>query len=376
MPIYDIKNRNKYRLYYDRKKYEIQEDRAGQWVPAKADPDVLIEQIDFEPKYISDFAKVLNSIWPQYLRAASKYAFRRNALLSIMHRAPGILDILKDAPAIGLLLADSYGNGNIGINEAARLVYMPRRDIVKSVGGKGTKSEVKLLSRIVGSSLNADSLRKIRCLLWDDLLKQTATKLRTNRIDEDLLNTIVDEHPYFSYRVFSKHAEKYCGYNQSAANEKGNWLDEKSRIINEINDMERIIQCWPNMDIYRENIQRVESISKLQKYRMALEKKNANRPFPNPPIKESENIRALKTLEEITAEAHEMGNCVLKYFDWIVQNQYYIYKVLKPERATLGISIEAEKYYSIDDLRIKCNGMASAETWEEVKKWFESSPKR
>jgi hypothetical protein len=375
VPIYD--KRNKYRLYYDRQHFEIQEKESGKWVSSKTDPDVLIEQIDSKPKSISDFARVLNSIRPEYMKAASKYIFRRNALLSIMHRAPGILDIIRDAPGIAVLLADSFGKGDFDIRNASRLVYEPRKDIVKSVGGQGTKSEVKMLSSIKGSSINTDSLKKVRRLLEDESLKATERKLKINSIDEDLLNSIIDEQSYFDYRAFSKHVEYFYGYNHTATYTKDDWMFDKSRIKREINQLKRIIENQPNVDIYLENIQHCKSLLDLQEYKISLERKKDFRPlnkcFPEPPINETENIRAIKSLEELALEGKEMNNCVFNYSDWIIHNRYFVYKVLKPERATLGISIEVERYFSIDQLKLKSNKIASEETWEAVKSWFEAN---
>jgi hypothetical protein len=91
--------------------------------------------------------------------------------------------------------------------------------------------------------------------------------------------------------------------------------------------------------------------------------------FPQPPIPSTDEVVPISTYEELADEGRTMHNCVLSYADQVMEGRCYIYRVLRPERATLEIRGENGKYLPAQ-LRTISNGQPSNETKDAVAKWI------
>jgi len=101
------------------------------------------------------------------------------------------------------------------------------------------------------------------------------------------------------------------------------------------------------------------------------------RPFPTPPLLSNKNIAAITSREVLIEEGKQQHHCVAVYDEDIIKGRYYVYQVLAPERATLGITIKKQQQgqsqqpkISIDQLKGYHNKAVSQETKEAVMLWF------
>jgi len=108
-------------------------------------------------------------------------------------------------------------------------------------------------------------------------------------------------------------------------------------------------------------------------------KEGANNPenikniFPSPPnLLENPNIQYIYHLSALIQEGVEMNNCVATYAEKILSRKYFVFKVLKPQRATLGLAVKQGKL-SVDQLYLKSNKMPSEETIDYVNSWLRQS---
>ena len=121
-----------------------------------------------------------------------------------------------------------------------------------------------------------------------------------------------------------------------------------------------------------------KSISNLTKVHDKLtEKINLIKPndeikihYNDPPIKGNENIVPITTLKELIVEGACQCNCVKNYNDRILSGEYYIYKVLSPERSTLGLEKCGFNHFKIDQIKGKLNRKVSVETEKIVFDWL------
>jgi len=74
-----------------------------------------------------------------------------------------------------------------------------------------------------------------------------------------------------------------------------------------------------------------------------------------PPINGSDSILPITNFKDLVIEGQQQRNCVKSYHDEILSGNYYVYKVVSPERATLGLEKKRQKKWSIDQLVSKCN---------------------
>jgi hypothetical protein len=95
------------------------------------------------------------------------------------------------------------------------------------------------------------------------------------------------------------------------------------------------------------------------------------------PIPGNANLIALRTYQALFLEAHQQHNCATSYHYEIEDNQYAIFRLLAPERATLGLGFNEKKQrYKIDQLVLQDNQPASVITRQWVKRWLRQAQQR
>src|SRR5262249_8341668 len=93
--------------------------------------------------------------------------------------------------------------------------------------------------------------------------------------------------------------------------------------------------------------------------------------LPNPPLPGTPEIVPIRTLEELIAEGREQNNCVATYAQRVQHRGVFIYRVLKPERATLSIVQSSDGDWQVGELKRRSNHEASALTWALVESWLD-----
>jgi len=94
--------------------------------------------------------------------------------------------------------------------------------------------------------------------------------------------------------------------------------------------------------------------------------------FPEPPLKGTETIVPVCTIEALYAEGAAMHNCVGVYATRVMEGRSYIYSVLSPQRATLELAIHGKNVF-IQQLLLESNKPPAIETKNAVEEWVKSS---
>lgn len=97
--------------------------------------------------------------------------------------------------------------------------------------------------------------------------------------------------------------------------------------------------------------------------------------YPVPPIVGTEHIIPLTHSRELIREGKKQHHCVAMYHRLILKGTCYIYKVIKPERATLEIRITPNGKYHIAQLKLDKNEEPSMDTKEAVLQWLMTADK-
>ena len=95
--------------------------------------------------------------------------------------------------------------------------------------------------------------------------------------------------------------------------------------------------------------------------------------YCKPPINGTSFIVPITNNHDLHWEGREQSHCVASYHSQIFQEEYYVYKILQPERATLGLKATRDGRYLIDQINLKCNAKVNAATLELVMVWFNSA---
>ncbi|WP_197479703.1 PcfJ domain-containing protein, partial [Oleiphilus sp. HI0132] len=103
------------------------------------------------------------------------------------------------------------------------------------------------------------------------------------------------------------------------------------------------------------------------------EKECSNTPliyYTEPPVRGNEFVIPITNNHALMNEGTVQHNCVASYHNRIILRKYYVYKILKPERATLGLKLKEGKFHSIDQIKICFNSDVSKKTLEQVEEWL------
>ncbi len=94
--------------------------------------------------------------------------------------------------------------------------------------------------------------------------------------------------------------------------------------------------------------------------------------FPSPPVSGTKNILYIRFKNELVLEGKEMDHCVASYYSRIIKGNYFVYRILCPQRATVGIYSRSGKL-EIDQIRLQGNQIPSQATQQAVLTWLNQS---
>jgi len=92
--------------------------------------------------------------------------------------------------------------------------------------------------------------------------------------------------------------------------------------------------------------------------------------FPEPPIFGTDSIIPITGTRELAIEGQIQHHCVRSYEQSILNDEYYVYRVLAPERATLGVTLRKNLPPSIDQFLLSWNKPVSKETRNVIESWM------
>jgi hypothetical protein len=105
--------------------------------------------------------------------------------------------------------------------------------------------------------------------------------------------------------------------------------------------------------------------------RRERDRKDAPR-FPKPPVPATVDIVPLRTRSELLVEGEQQHNCVATYAKRVQARKTYIYRVLRPERATLSIVQGPGGAWRRGELLAAGNTPVRPETEAAVDSWLET----
>ena len=292
------------------------------------------------------------------------------AMLELAHACPAYLDLVESNPALAFAVANNQEFRTLTARSPATQakwhIHKTQRDLLAWLGFPPTKAAVKLLRRIHASALTPWDLRLLRAALerkgpalklLSHLPRINAGALRlciVRAIEEALTPSLIEE-------VASSGEEDVYPYTADLLSEAAFHLADIERGAR----LPRQRSRREAQDYGRRIRERHDFLRVNQK---ALEKYGPW--FPRPPVPGTRHIRPIQCRHELKREAAGQRNCVLSHEYSVVKAETYVYKVLKPERATLEIARRADGAWAIKELKRKGNTKASPTTHYAVEQWL------
>ncbi len=304
------------------------------------------------------------TISPDVADATERFRSRQWNVLRVCQRTARGRELMVINPALGFCLAnlDSF-RATLELPDilAGRVSGMKQRELLAAMGFPGTESCARIFSRIIPEAVHVEALAHLR----DALKAEEAGKFFSHlpRISAGALALVGN--PRFLHHVTPNLLSEVASSEIE---------DEVPRTAVLLQDLQ---QMWSVLSPGRPE-QRFQSVASLRgaHFEVSAEYCAKRRDdilkcqFPAPPLPGTEDIVALTTAQELVQEGREQMNCVATYARWVETGGGYIYRVLRPERATIAVERGTDGNWQIQQIRGKHNAEVTEETGRAVEKWL------
>jgi len=315
------------------------------------------------------------------IKRLKRYKGNAFGMLNICSCYPCCNELFANNPLLFWLLFTYAQKNNWHEFEFVKTCRLKQTEILKAIALPATKSTLKLLHKIKARQYTQQAYELIRELLTLDaqgLNHRTTLSLPLIKLvihfpqllNSKLLNhwdgksiqhlsELVQDIEHMTYRI---------GLDREAINQQ----------LFSCREIKCVQRLHDNLVVQLNN-KMIEITTRHQAARPAL-----LQPFPMPPLRGNKHIIPITNRDQLLEEAKQQHHCVAAYDESIIHGDYYVYQILAPERATLGIKIKqppsSQQQYQqknqhqpklkIDQLKGYRNTAVSKETKDAVLTWF------
>jgi hypothetical protein len=269
-------------------------------------------------------------------------------LYLISHYKFALQLFLTNSTLVWLMLAHADRH-NVPETKLVKLFEQPRANILHSIGLPGSKAAVKLISKLAFSSYSKDSFDEIKQILN---LENFAKLNHHKELGDSTLAFVTHFPELITSPLISIDNVSLMTDIKLMAKDIG--------IENIISLMDK---CRSYDDVHALHDNLVLRLSLLG-FEEGLE-------YPPPPLEGNANIIPLINPKQLYDESIQQCHCVFSYHHLIKEGEYYVYSILCPERATLGIRFSNyDSRVQFDQLVLAHNEEVSENTKEYVMAWL------
>lgn len=275
------------------------------------------------------------------------YRDRRWHLYNLLVRCPGALDLSRSNPALAYALASSWvfhkPVPTKPLRAARRLVNRKQKVILDWLGFPATEPARRLLAKIEPGALSVPFLLWMRKALAEPERVQAIRHI--NRINRPLAVLLMARklERYLTPRLLEEVSQLRDGQGGEPPLDVAQLMFDTLRMADEEGRGQHCPDRFHSVGRLREVHDELVRQCNRKLLRRGLGGPDARAgggsslTFPKPPFVGTPDIRPLVTADDLDMEGLVMSNCVSIYRDSVVQGYYYIYRVLRPIRATLSV---------------------------------------
>jgi hypothetical protein len=319
-------------------------DAVGDWVLDLVDPAVLQWRSSI-PRGVLSSVKLLPT--------------KRANCLDIAARSLAARQLLESNPLMFWMLVDQGHIDEANDQQLEKLLGQKQKHILASLGLRGTAQQVRLLGRFGELGLSKKDMPTMLRVLsnqaaCDYLGHQAHLAIDTLRV--------LDRYPWLP----SCPARALIP--ELLDQQTRRWLDDSIQMLE---DIEPVRQCVSSVSLNRLHARLINQVNRDRDNRFFRRNDSgALIPLPVPPIPASDKIFPLVCQKQIVSEGREMQHCIAGYIDRVIAGSYYVYRMIQPERVTIGVTIGGSGVPFIDDIRGKCNASPSSRVETMVRSWL------
>lgn len=334
-------------------------------------------------------------IEPEIVRIAEPFGSHQWALMTFMHGDEWATDLALGNPVLAYALANNSLFRGTPTDAAAVQArwhcHRKQRELLEWLGLPSSEPFVKLLRKIPAESVSPSILRRMGFAMKSDnrVLEYLSHVPAINSAVLELATTV----KYLDLLTPKLLAEVSESTETPGEGTVGDMIMGGVTIMEKIAPNQKIKPFASIQQIRRfrdradaeflAHMQRLEAARQealaaagRERRRRAAEttrrRKLDAQPFPDPPIPGTDSIIPLTDSEQLIQESRDQVHCAVAYATAIRCGSLYIYKVLKPERATLSIMRGAHGCWRLRELRGKKNAKVKDETLAHVLAWLDA----
>jgi hypothetical protein len=304
---------------------DIEEQRIRAW---KLSRQMWKEQIECVQPFIDQIPAGIRTI-------IAPLSHRAWHMLSLLARCPGAIDLYHSNPALAYALSGHWLYRERRVKDPLRsaraLVYKRQRDILAWMGFPATKSTQRIFQKIEIAELHPMALQYMKAALADPERRQVLSHLPV--IKPEVLALVLNP------ELFGRVAMSFL----MELSEPDATSRALTRILYDTLRMDRM-HGGGHLPACFHSIRRMHQAHDELTARGNRIAFSRNLDFPEPPYAGTADFEPIRTLKELVTEGEQMRHCVASYADRIAGGTYYVYRVLKPVRATLAIHWHANRW--------------------------------
>lgn len=315
-----------------------------------------------------------------------KYTFGQCFMLHHAAAHQEARDLLRSNPNLLWLLARAVYDGKIDQDHVARLCRRKQLQILKRLVPSATNATLKLLARV---ETDFGALFEARVATTVLSHSGAVEALAHQREVPYRLLGILERHSCLAQPSLVALILRELESGQRSPSELGRYLREvvgdiaRLASVLRIDRPERAIaQCRTAADLARLHdrwTQRMNSKvpaflvrGNRSMFRFEPPVDPLQLVFPPPPFPDGDDVKAIRTPEDLIREGAQQGHCVASYAQDVADGKVYIYRLLRPSRATLEIR-KTDDGWKIGQLKLARNRAPNDDTRRAVRSWMRRS---
>lgn len=269
-----------------------------------------------------------------------------------------------------LLLQPKQPNGFADAHEAVRLMRQGWRSVLRERGWTPKLSTLRILRKVDAATIHPSRLSHLKLQLKDP------RKARLIRHLKRINGCTIDTLHLPSYTLSTSLLE--IGTRQSQliqALSIRELCEELMQFRREVG----LHPVWPyrNGHISEKTLFHAEQLLLM---RDCMTRHSEDLEFPSPPIEgfcsSKFEVLPIRTVRQLYHEGVTMGNCLPSYVNRVADGNHYVYRVLKPERASLVMQLSPDGWRPWQ-IKTTMNQEAASETSRLVEAWADAKfPKK
>lgn len=284
--------------------------------------------------------------------------FSRHTFSSLwfVSRSEAAQQLLMSSPILMWLVMEHAKKNQLAPEQVWPLFSIKRTKILGLHDLPATKSTLNLTLKYHAEGFNADDIKVIK-----QLCQRIDSRLlgRLNQVNRSLATWLLEQPHILKYPfVYQLHNPDTYALRTT--------LRDTLAMGAELNHRRTELQLHNCQTLDRLYALHDGLIEQFNRHQINTKK---NTIYPTCPLEESDKIIQVKTAYELMQEGTEMAHCVASYHKRVLNGEYFVFKVLAPERATLGLHFVRGEL-RIDQLHLKRNATPSKETQEAVYWWL------